>query len=152
MAGLLFAGCAAGPSPEAPNPDVTTSSAGDAGLVMHVGECIGSDDNTFATTDSQVIMVSCAEPHFAEVAYETAFVGEIALSNYPGPEALYNAAIELCTLPMADLAAAAVKFVSFGQQVSYPTRSAWASGSRKVHCLAIPPGGPVVGKVTDPVD
>jgi hypothetical protein len=136
-ASIALAGCSllgGGSTPSDPTSNDT--STGDDVFSIKIGDCL--NDASVNGEVSTVPIVDCSAPHDSE-AY---FSGNIDDGDFPGDDAVQQAAEALCGPAFTDFVGAPYQ-EGTGYDYSYytPTSDSWNAGDREVMCVVFDPSG-----------
>jgi hypothetical protein len=110
---------------------------------LKAGDCFnGLTENG---TVIRVNAVPCAEPHDAEVFA----VFELAGTEFPGDDKVFEDAEKGCNDRLPDYSNRAVEDASIELYVFHPTRQSWARGDHEVTCIVGSPSQKITGSLKD---
>ncbi|TDQ51596.1 septum formation family protein [Actinorugispora endophytica] len=116
--------------------------AGDDVFTLVVGDCLSS--STGEGEVSSVPTVDCAEPHDSEV-YASHMIADGA---YPGEDAIYTEAEEVCTTEFETFVGMAYLDSELDFEYLYPTEDSWNElDDREILCMVVDPAGQTTGSL-----
>ncbi len=106
---------------------------------LRTGQCVDSGRNGI----SSVTVISCAQPHDAEVFGTFPVAGH----RYPGAAAVQQQADQGCAARLSSYLNPQLSLSSLTESYVYPDAGAWAAGERTVVCTVRSASGQLTGSV-----
>lgn len=137
-ASLVLSGCSAlGGAGGTPTPTPTAADEVDV-TSLAVGDCLDADSRRVTPT---VPVVSCSAEHDSEVYAEITVPGDV----FPGPDEITRRAVDGCTTAFSSFVGVQYEASTLDYAYYFPTEGSWATGDRRILCLALDPSARVTG-------
>ena len=110
---------------------------------LSLGDCLNDSDLSAYSDITDILRVSCEEPHDSEVFA----ILQVDAPSFPGEEEIIAQGRLRCAQAFADFIGVPYSQSALDFRFIYPTLSSWAQGDNLLHCLAFDPGLQITGSL-----